>query len=424
MKTVSTFANYGDGEIKFGIKDDGTVVGVKDPVQTCLNIQNKINDAIRPQVDYRLHIDEQTNVITLKVYQGLYPPYFYKEKAYKRNDSASVPVDFLELSRLILEAQNRSYDSLLSHATDLHFSILEKALQKKIGIKKLTSDLLITLGLREKDGGYTNAGALFADENDYRGIDLVKFGDNINVMLDRTQVENVSILKLYQDALQKYRQYYQNEVIDGAYRRKIEQIPEEAFREAIANTIVHRTWDVNAQIKVAMFDDRVEVTSPGGLPKGLSKEEYLAGQLSILRNLIIANIFFRLGLIEQFGTGIQRILAAYADSKSQPQFLIYENSIKIILPVVKTELQGVSKDGNEVYTILQNMPLSSSNISQETSFSKNQVLKLLDELIQKGYVVKIGNGRGTRYRRSNIERNVSFIYKRRFFVYNGPVYDF
>lgn len=138
MKTVSTFANYGDGEIKFGIKDDGTVVGVKDPVQTCLNIQNKINDAIRPQVDYRLHIDEQTNVITLKVYQGLYPPpYFYKEKAYKRNDSASVPVDFLELSRLILEAQNRSYDSLLSHATDLHFSILEKALQKRLVSKNL-----------------------------------------------------------------------------------------------------------------------------------------------------------------------------------------------------------------------------------------------------------------------------------------------
>lgn len=80
MKTVSTFANYGDGEIKFGIKDDGTVVGVKDPVQTCLNIQNKINDAIRPQVDYRLHIDEQTNVITLKVYQGLYPPHIFTNK--------------------------------------------------------------------------------------------------------------------------------------------------------------------------------------------------------------------------------------------------------------------------------------------------------------------------------------------------------
>lgn len=149
-----------------------------------------------------------------------------------------------------------------------------------------------------------------------------------------------------------------------------------------------------------MFDDRIEVTSPGGLPKGLSKEEYLAGQLSILRNPIIANIFFRLGLIEQFSTGIQRILAAYADSKTQPQFSIFENSIKIVLPVVKMELQGVSEDANEVYSILQSAPLSSSRISQETSFSKNKVLNLLQELIQKGYVVKIGNGRSTKYRRS------------------------
>ena len=94
-----------------------------------MNIENKINDSIRPQVDYRLHIDEQTNVITLKIFQGLYPPYLYKKKAYKRNDSASVPVDSLELSRLILEGQNCSYDSLPSHASNLHFSILEKALQ-------------------------------------------------------------------------------------------------------------------------------------------------------------------------------------------------------------------------------------------------------------------------------------------------------
>ena len=400
LKTVSAFANYGDGEIKFGIKDDGTVVGVKDPIQTCLNIENKINDSINPQVDYRLHIDEQTNVITLKVYLGLYPPYFYKEKTYKRNDSASVPVDSLELSRLILEGQNRSYDSLPSRLTTLQFSILEKALQKKLGIKKLTPDLLITLGLREKDGKYTNAGVLLADENNYRGIDVVKFGDNINVMLDRLLIENVSVLKLYQDALQKYRQYYQNEVIAGAYRKKIEQIPEEAFREAIANAIVHRTWDVNAQIKVAMFDDRIEVASPGGLPKGLSKEEYLAGQISILRNPIIANIFFRLGLIEQFGTGVQRILAAYVDSRTQPQFFIYENSIKIVLPVVKKEIQGVSEDANEVYSILQIEPVSSSSVSQKTGFSKNKVLKLLDELIQQGYAVKVGKGRGTKYRRS------------------------
>ena len=137
MKTVSAFANYGDGEINFGVKDDGTVVGVKDPVQTCLNVENKINDSIRLQVDYRLHINEQTNIVTLKIFQGLYPPCFYKEKAYKRNDSTSVPVDPLELSRLILEGKNCSYDSLPSHISNLHFSILEKALQEKLALKNL-----------------------------------------------------------------------------------------------------------------------------------------------------------------------------------------------------------------------------------------------------------------------------------------------
>ena len=150
-----------------------------------MNIENKINDSIRPQVDHRLHIDEQTNVVTLKIFQGSYPPYFYKEKAYKRNDSASVLVDSLELSRIILEGKNRSYDSLHSHISNLHFSILEKALQEKIGIEKLTLDLLITLGLREKDGRYTNAGVLFANENDYRGIDLVRCIAEISPILSK-----------------------------------------------------------------------------------------------------------------------------------------------------------------------------------------------------------------------------------------------
>ena len=82
-----------------------------------------------------------------------------------------------------------------------------------------------------------------------------------------------------------------------------------------------------------MFDDRIEITSPGGLPDGLSKEEYLPGQIFISRNPIIAGVFFRLGLIEQFGTGVQRILKEYSHSIIQPQFLIYDNSITIKLPV-------------------------------------------------------------------------------------------
>ncbi|GHV97386.1 hypothetical protein lacNasYZ03_16840 [Lactobacillus nasalidis] len=119
LKTVSAFANYGTGEIKFGIKDDGEVVGVGDPERVCLDIENKINDSIQPNPKYDLNIDKDSQVITLKVYQGPTPPYFYKSKAYKRNDSASIEVDSVELSRLSHQTlsnweNNRTYPDLVN----------------------------------------------------------------------------------------------------------------------------------------------------------------------------------------------------------------------------------------------------------------------------------------------------------------------
>ena len=96
-----------------------------------------------------------------------------------------------------------------------------------------------------------------------------------------------------------FRKYYQYEKIEGAERKCIDKIPEKAFREAIANALIHRMWDIPASIKVSMYADRIEISSPGGLPAGISEEEYLNGQISILRNPIIGNVFFRLKYIEK-----------------------------------------------------------------------------------------------------------------------------
>ena len=139
LKTVSAFANYGSGKIKFGIKNDGSIVGVKNPVEFCLNVENKINDSIKPNPDYNLEIDPKTNVVTLTVKQGVNPPYLYKSKAYKSNDSASIEVDRSELSQLILIGENRTYDSLTAMNQNLSFNILEEALKEKIGIKSSMS---------------------------------------------------------------------------------------------------------------------------------------------------------------------------------------------------------------------------------------------------------------------------------------------
>jgi len=302
LKTVSAYANYGTGEIRFGIDDQGHVFGIENTTDACLDLENKINDNISPKPDFTLEIDKKTRVITLTVKEGLHKPYFYKSKAYKRNDSATIEVDTLELTRLILEGQNKTFECLKSKKQDLSFTSLEKAFQSAVGIQKITKDILKTLELFTESEGYNNAAELVADDNIFYGIDSIRFGDNINIFLDRETFEHISVLDQFEKAMHMYRKYYQYEEIQGAERKAVEMIPEEAFREAIANAIIHRTWDIDAHIRVAMYADRIEIMSPGGLPKGMTEQEYLEGQVSILRNPIIGNIFFRLHHIERFGT--------------------------------------------------------------------------------------------------------------------------
>ena len=137
-------------------------------------------------------------------------------------------------------------------------------------------------------------------------------------------------------AVEKFVQYYTYEEVEGFYRVKKEKIPEDAFREAIANALINRDWDSVANIQVSFFDDRIEITSPGGLPKGVTIEDYLNKELSIPKNPIIANVFFRLGLIERYGTGVQRICALYDNSENKPTFEVSENLIKITLPILSS----------------------------------------------------------------------------------------
>ena len=266
LKTVSAFANYQGGTIKFGIRDNGEVVGMRNPEQACLDIENKINDSIDPKVDFLLQVNEDTNVIILTVKEGLDKPYFYKSKAYKRNDTSTVHVESYELMRLILEGQNKTYESLPADNQDLKFTYLERSLMTHMGIQSLTDDILITLGLYKKDVGFNRAAELLSDENSLVGIDVARFGESINIILDRETFAGISLLKQYDNAMTMYRKYYQYEEIKGALRETVQKIPEEAFREAIANALIHRVWDINAHIRIAMYDGSIEILSPGGLP--------------------------------------------------------------------------------------------------------------------------------------------------------------
>ena len=397
LKTVSAFANYNSGKIIFGVDDTGKITGLENIEELCLDLENKINDNINPKPDFKFIKDNKKNIITLIVEEGMNKPYLYKGKAYKRNDTSTVEVDKIELNRLTLLGLNQYYDELKARNQDLEFKVLKKELEEKLSLKNFSKDILKTLNLYDDKNGYNNAAELFADENSFSGIDIAKFGKNIDEILDRNLFVNISIISQYQKALEVFSRYYKYEQISGSERIEKELIPEKAFREAIANALIHRTWDVNSNIRISMHEDRIEVSSPGGLPVGISKKEYLYGQISQLRNPVLGNIFFRLKYIEMFGTGIRRINESYKDYAIKPAFEIFENSIKITLPIIKTEL-FLTKDERIIMDILEKGAiLSSSEILKMTEFKKDKLNRLLKKLIQKNYIKIIGNGRGTKY---------------------------
>jgi len=397
LKTVSAFSNYNTGKIIFGVDDTGQIIGLENIEELCLDLENKINDNISPKPDFRFIKDTKKNIITLIVEEGFNKPYLYKGKAYKRNDTSTVEVDKVELNRLTLLGLNQYYEELKARKQDLEFKVLKKELEEKLSLKDFSKDILKTLNLYDDKNGYNNAAELFADKNNFAGVDIAKFGKNIDEILDRNLFINMSIISQFQKTLEVFNRYYKYEQILGSERIEKELIPEKAFRETIANALIHRTWDVNSNIRISMYEDKIEISSPGGLPSGISEKEYLNGQISQLRNPILANIFFRLKYIEMFGTGIRRINESYKDYSVKPAFEIFENSIKITLPIITTRL-FLTTDEKIVMDILEKGAiLSSSEILKMTELKKDKLNRLLKKLIQKNYIDVIGNGRGTKY---------------------------
>lgn len=397
LKTVSAFSNYNGGKIIFGIDDNGNIKGISNLEKACLDIENRINDNINPQPKYKLKIDDEKKIIILIVDEGNNKPYLYNSKAYKRNDTSTIEVDSFELTRLVLEGKKMSYEEMSSNLQNLKFNYLEAKLREHIHIKIFSQDTLKTLNLYEEENGYNNAANMLSDQNTFPGIDIAKFGDSINIIKKRLILENMSILEMYDRSVQTYRDYYQYEEIEGSYRKKVELVPEEAFREVVANALIHRVWDLNAKIRISMFDDRIEITSPGGLTNGITKEEYLSGMISLRRNPIISNVFYRLGIVEIFGTGILRIKASYEKSIKKPIFNVSENTIQIILPIYNSNYV-MQKGEDFIYDLLcKNNKMSVSEILPHVPFGRTKLKELLKKMVKEGIVKIEGRGRGTKY---------------------------
>lgn len=241
----------------------------------------------------------------------------------------------------------------------LHFNQI-----RVMGIEQLTKDILKTLELYSDQNGFNNAAALLADNNHFKGIDIIRFGDSIDEIMER---------------------------------KSVDKIPEKAFREAVANALVHRMWDIPASIKISMYPDKIEISSPGGLPAGLSEDEYLNGQISLLRNPIIGNVFFRLKYIEKFGTGIMRINYAYKNILVKPEYRIFSNSIRIILPVIKSDYKLNEAEKRLINILTDSGSMTRNEVEKAAEMEKSKTIRILNGLIDKNIIQKKGMGRATKY---------------------------
>lgn len=395
LKTVSAYANYITGEIRFGVSDDRQIKGIDNPEKFCLDIENQINDALQPVPEFSLDILEDSTV-TLTVQKGKDTPYLYKGIAYYRRDSSSVPADRQQLQQLSLYGANLSYENLPARTQNLTFQTFSAWCEDKISANIPMTDLLKTFQMYSDEGGYTNAALLLSDENSISGISIIQFGSTTNEIRMSKQLANQSILKMFTEACILFNNIYSLEVITGMERVLKFQIPETAFRETIANALVHRDWQSAADIQVSFFPDKITIISPGSLPEPLTPDDYLNRMISLPRNMNLAIVFQRLGLIERFGTGIGRIRQAYQNSSSQPTFEITDRFISVTLPL-EENIAALDPYATKLLSLIRSGIGKKKELIKESDFSSYQVTKGLHLLEGKGLIKKEGNTRAAQY---------------------------
>lgn len=259
-----------------------------------------------------------------------------------------------------------------------------------------------TLGLIDEDGYYTNAALLISDQCEhsikcalFRGIGKANF-----------QARNEftgSILKQMDEAYHYVSLLYnQNSSINNLKREEYPDYPDDAIREALLNALIHRDYEYSGSILVNGYDDRMEFVSIGGLVKGLTLADIMGG-VSQTRNVVIANLFYRLKLVESYGTGIQRILEGYAENRRNPVFAPAPASFVTTLPnrnyrFPEMVSDSVSSEDRVIQLIESQKTITRRDVEKLLGCSSFPVMKVLNTLLESNRIEKIGAARSTKYR--------------------------
>ncbi len=327
LKSVSAFANSFGGTLIWGITNDNDVVGLDDAESDAEFISETIKTKIdsMPKVNLRFHMEDDKKLILLDVYAGKETPYYYVGEgnmtAYIRLGNESVPADNITLKRLVLQGTNRSYDSLISEYNfeDMAFTKLRSVYKYNTGKNFENSDYE-SWGILDEKGNLTNAGALLADESPIRHsrVFCTRWNglDKAHGLMDAIDDEEYcgGLVNLLQDSMSFVsRNTKKAWKKTGNGRIEMPDYPDAAVLEGIVNALIHRDYlELGSEVHIDMFDDRLEIYSPGGMFDGRKVQDLdLRNVSSRRRNPVIADIFNRLKYMDRRGSGFKKILDSY-----------------------------------------------------------------------------------------------------------------
>ena len=325
LKSVSAFSNGIGGTLFFGISDDREPIGLSDVQSDAETISRLIKERITPLPQFNLKpfVEDNKNLLAIEVSSGRSTPYYYKSdgvmEAYVRVGNESVIAPDYIVNELILKGTNQSFDTLLTDALkrDYSFTLLEATYLERTGLHFEPSDY-ISFGLANKNGFLTNAGKLMADQHivynsrifctRWNGLEKGSIFDDA---LDDKEYEGnlIYLLKSASDFIKNNSKV--RFAKEAQYRVDKPDYAERAITEAIVNALIHRDYIMlGSEIHIDMFDDRLEIVSPGGMFGGGTIQEYDVYNIrSMRRNPVIADLFHRMKYMERRGSGLKKIIS-------------------------------------------------------------------------------------------------------------------
>ena len=411
-KEIIAFVNSAGGTLYVGVADDGNIVGVESPDMVIQQISNMVRDSIKPDITmfirYAAKNVEGKQIVAVEIQRGTERPYYLAKKGlrpegvYVRQGTSSVPATSTAIRRMIKDTDGDSFEAMRSLEQNLTF----QAAEKEFALRDLAFGVsqMKTLGILNTDGIYTNLGLLLSEQCAHTVKAAVFEGTNQSIFRDRQEFTG-SLLQQMNEVYEYIdRRNQVHSTFDKLRRIDTRDYPEVAIREALLNSLVHRDYSFSASTLISVYDDRIEFTSIGGLPAGVSLDDIMLG-LSVCRNPKLANVFYRLELIEAYGTGMKKIMGAYENSNKKPVIETTDNAFKIILPNLNEDVGSlpVADAGSEAERqvlefIKKNGSISRKETEAAVNLKQTAAGRLLSKMIQKKLIVQIGQGKNTKYR--------------------------